>query len=145
MNRIFLTVLFLLFANEASASLNCYKNVSARTRVYTKWETKKYSFCFDGKIETLISDSCAQGKTCEATKPRIFPSSLQAGLRGNGNPAFSTCEITGAVATKIEIMSGALKGQSAVICKFPDKSFIHLTTWILKHVQYGLPVAPGSK
>lgn len=145
MNRIFVTFLVLLLASGASASLNCYKNIPARTRVYTKWETKKYSFCFDGKIETLISDTCAHGKTCEATKRRIFPASLQAGLGGNGNPAFSTCEITGAVATKIEFMSGALKGQSAVICKFPDKSFMNLTTWILKHVQYGLPVAPGSK
>jgi hypothetical protein len=145
LNKLFLTILFLLAASGAGASVECFKNVPARTRVYTKWETKKYSFCAEGKVESFVSESCAHGKSCEATKPRLFPSSLQAGLGGRGNPSFSTCEITGATPTKIEIMAGAFKGQSLVICEFPDKSFINLTTWILKHVQYGLPVTPAPK
>jgi hypothetical protein len=145
LSRFLFSILFLLVANGAQASVDCFKNVPARTRVYTKWETRKYSFCTEGKVESIISESCAHGKNCEATKQRLFPTSLQAGLGGRGNPSFSTCEITGATATKIEIMAGTFKGQSLVICEFPDKSFINLTTWILKYVQYGLPAVPAPK
>lgn len=142
MNKLLLSAVIFLAVSGAEAAGNCFKNVPARTRVFTKWETKKYSFCVEKEIESLISESCAHGKNCEATKQRMFPSSLKVGLAGHGNPSFSTCEIVGASPRGIEIMSGKFKGQSLVICEFPDKSYIHLTKWIIQYVRYGLPATP---